>query len=113
MPINIINNNYFYDQYLGIWLNFIRISIIFFVLDILLNFHLGFYHEGNIELNKLKIAKHYLTNGLIYDLITLIPLFNVLVNANNYWNFVNLLILFKIFRLTSIFNKYNELLSTR
>lgn len=73
-------------------------NIIFF-LDIVLNFFTAYYDENeNLELDKKKIAKNYITSWFIIDVISTIPLQNIFVSLSNYNNVLRISRIPKIIR---------------
>lgn len=73
-------------------------NIIFFI-DIVLNFFTAYYDENeNLELDKKKIAKNYITSWFIIDVISTIPLQNIFVSLSNYNNVLRISRIPKIIR---------------
>lgn len=46
--------------------------IFIFLLEIIFSFHLGFYNEGIVILDRKKIKTHYINGKLKFDIITLL-----------------------------------------
>lgn len=95
-------------MYIDNWIAFIIFALIVYCIDIYLNFHTSYYKNGFLELDRKKVAKHYLTNGFIMDVLSTLPLIEGLTSFAQF-KFLNLFILFKLFTITDIFNKYRDL----
>ena len=50
-----------------------RIQVIFFLIDILLNFHTAYYEDGVLIFDRSKVTKHYLKGWFIADLLASLP----------------------------------------
>lgn len=48
-------------------------TFFFLLLDILLNFNTGYYNKGSLVLNYKKIAKKYVRNSFVLDVVSFIP----------------------------------------
>jgi Ion transport protein. len=59
------------------------IKLIFFLLDILLNFHTAFYYEGNLKKKHKEIAKNYIQSTFFLDLIASFAALTLLGTKNN------------------------------
>jgi len=50
-----------------------KVQIIFFLVDILLNFHTAYYEDGALIFDRTKVVKHYLRTWFIGDLLASLP----------------------------------------
>lgn len=110
--IDIMNENFNLSKSDQILVHFIIIIIYF--LDILINFNLSYYREGQLITKKSEIAKNYLRNNFCLDFfIILIMLIwnigNVYENNSSTANYLTLFYFMKIWRIKKIFNEIEEL----
>jgi hypothetical protein len=73
---------------------------------------MGFYEQGLIVTDRIKICKRYILNGLLSDSLAIIPLCLSLDNGNinKNWKIINFLILLKLKNIDGLIEKYNEIL---
>ena len=51
IPIDLVTNSHFNDIFGEVWNFFLEISLIIFFANILINFKIGYYDNGNLELD--------------------------------------------------------------
>ncbi len=51
---------------------FIILSFFLFLFDVLIEFNTAFYMHGNLITKKSKIAKHYMKNNFLFDIIAVL-----------------------------------------
>jgi len=54
------------------------VILVFFVIDLLLNFNTGFYHQGLVVMNRQAIAKRYLQGWFWIDFVSVVPIEEVI-----------------------------------
>ena len=59
IPVDLVTIEKFSDVFGNIYYKFIALSMIVFVSNIIISFKIGFYDNGFLEMNNLKIIKHY------------------------------------------------------
>ncbi|EAS00068.1 cation channel family protein (macronuclear) [Tetrahymena thermophila SB210] len=94
------------------WIISILISLAIFGIDMVLNFHKGFYYEGVCIYDKWKIAKFYMTKNFFFDMCAIIPLIVSIQEYSGYIKILAVLILFKLQTVIYILSKYKDLYST-
>ncbi|KAL4453343.1 hypothetical protein ABPG74_017550 [Tetrahymena malaccensis] len=94
------------------WVISIIISLAIFGIDMVLNFHKGFYYEGVCIYDKWKIAKFYMTKNFFFDMCAIIPLIVSIQEYSGYVKVLAVLILFKLQTVIYILSKYKDLYST-
>ncbi|KAL4495114.1 hypothetical protein ABPG72_007221 [Tetrahymena utriculariae] len=94
------------------WIISILISLSIFGIDMVLNFHKGFYYEGVCIYDKWKIAKFYMTKNFFFDMCAIIPLIVSIQEYSGYVKILAVLILFKLQTVIYILSKYKDLYST-
>ncbi|KRX00746.1 Cyclic nucleotide-binding protein [Pseudocohnilembus persalinus] len=89
-----------------------------FLFDIFLQFHTGYYDRGIIVTDKRKIAKNYIKNGLLSDILAQIPLFVAAFLTKNVPNYLlvvgfilEFLIFLKLVYLSTTFKRLERVLS--
>ncbi|CAD8123179.1 unnamed protein product [Paramecium sonneborni] len=92
---------------IGKELIFEQIPVYIFFIDILLKFNTGIYFRGNLITNRIKIIKHYCQEGLIIDLVLVVPFFiGQLLNFSH----LDFVIVLKVFQLSGLFSSlFNRL----
>lgn len=80
------------------------LSVTVFSIDIILNFSTGYYEEGNLIMDRTKIAKHYFKLWFWIDFFSAIP-FSLILNYTyqNYSSNSQMLGLFKLLRVSRLF----------
>ena len=76
---------------------------------------MAYYENGNLEIDQTKVFLNYLKSGLIWDLMTFIPLLNILFgdNENLKMKITNFLIFSKISSVNQMLDKYKDILSSK
>ena len=79
------------------------------VIDILVNLNTGYYYKGKFIMSRIKIAKNYLNNSLVIDILSVIPIFLYLFyNLPSYFDYMMLLFFLKLINFTRTFRKLEE-----
>lgn len=117
IPINFSFNMNFLEEVFEYSLNqqeIVRLFVaIFYLIDILLNFNLGYYHYGDLVINKKEIAKTYIKQQFFYDLITFAIFLNSGLrglDADYNSRIIGFLYFLKYFRIRKIFKQIEEFL---
>ncbi|CAK82656.1 unnamed protein product (macronuclear) [Paramecium tetraurelia] len=92
---------------IGKELIFEQIPVYIFFIDIILKLNTCIYFRGNLISNRKKIIKHYCAEGLIIDLVLVVPFFIGQLLNFSYLDFV---IVLKVFQLSGLFSSlFNRL----
>lgn len=67
-------HNYFLERFGLIWNSYLTFCIIFFIFDIIFTLNTGYYEKGVVVTDRTKIAKNYIFNYFLIDLLGFIPL---------------------------------------
>lgn len=112
--------HYHLNHYLIVFL--VSIPEIMLIIDTLLKFITGFYEDGIIVVDKSEIASHYLRKGLIFDLLSYLPVImqgivrknlpGVFENKDFIIKFTQLLMFFKIKRVRIAISNFEEIIAS-
>lgn len=88
------------------------LSSLFFLLDIVLRVHCGYYNKfGDKVVSRRKIVIQYIKDSLLCDALSLFPFFLQLVDNSKTISYLNLFFLFKYFHLNKLIQSMEEKLS--
>lgn len=88
------------------------------IIDTLLKFITGFYENGVVVTDKFEIIHHYLKNGLIYDILSYLPVLmqglikQMFPNMGLILKFFQFLMFFKIKRVQTAISNYEEIIAS-
>lgn len=74
IPIEWAAGKNFFDLYGDLWVSFLYVSIGIFLLNIVINFNVGFYDQGLCSMNRKDIIYTYVRSQFLYDLVSTLPL---------------------------------------
>ena len=81
---------------------FFYVPLITYLIDIIINFNLGFYQRGSLIMNKVKICKHYFLNSFFLDIFSL---FFLIMTNDSILQIFFLLKTFKFFKFLNYFSQ--------
>ena len=73
VPLELINGVDFHELYGVQWTFWVNFTYAFFLTDIIIKFNTGVYEKGMILTSRKDIAKHYLSDQFIRDILALTP----------------------------------------
>ena len=91
---------------------------IMLIMDTMLKFITGFYENGVIVLDKLSIVNHYLKTGLLFDILSYLPILiqsivkQMFPEFSLILKFFQLLMFFKIKRVKTAISNYEEIIAS-
>ena len=95
-----------HDKFLII---FQAICLVLYCVDVIIKFNTSFYHGGEPVIRRKEIVRHYLSTGLVFDILGTVPFWhNVLLDDDNTTYLV--FFLFKLYPLQAFFTNINEAL---
>ena len=85
------------------------------IIDTLLKFNTGYYENGLVITHRKHIIKHYLKNGIIFDMLSYCPIFIQSLTRNSNFSFkvLQILVFCKSKRIQIIINNFKEMISLR
>lgn len=82
------------------------------MLDTFLKLNTAYYENGLVITSKEKIREHYFKKGLVFDILAYSPiLFHNFFPDSTEIKFIQLLMFFKIFRVQTVLNNFQEMIS--
>ena len=105
VPLELISNKRFANIF-PYFLPFQTVILIFLILDIIIKFNTGLYHNAEIIMTHYEVIKIYLKKNFLYDLLPLVIFYDVYDFDRENINPVNILVILKIITLFKMIAKF-------